>query len=214
MGDGILACFGYPRSHEDDASRACRVGLQIIGSMQQALPTLKVRIAAATGLVVSSDMFVIGAVEQHSIIGSTPNLAARLQERAPPGGMLIADETRLLVGEGFELRRFRIARSQGRQPSGAGVASRRRTAGRESLCRPFLGRETIACSAGGRNLMCCLNAGARRAPAAGSWSWFMASRESASRACCMSCATGSHASPPQLCSSNAPRIRPAARCTQ
>ena len=106
MGDGILACFGYPRSHEDDASRACRVGLQIIGSMQQALPTLKVRIAAATGLVVSSDTFVIGAVEQHSIIGSTPNLAARLQERAPPGGMLIADETRLLVGEGFELEDF------------------------------------------------------------------------------------------------------------
>ncbi len=106
MGDGILACFGYPRSHEDDASRACRAGLQIIGSMQQALPNLKVRIAAATGLVVSSEIFVIGAVEQHSIIGSTPNLAARLQERAPPGGMLIADETRLLVGEGFELEDF------------------------------------------------------------------------------------------------------------
>lgn len=106
MGDGILACFGYPRSHEDDAARACRAGLQIIGSMQQALPNLKVRIAAATGLVVSSDMVVIGAVEQHSMVGWTLNLAARLQERAPPGGMLIADETRLLVGEGFELQDF------------------------------------------------------------------------------------------------------------
>src|SRR5574337_1434951 len=103
MGDGVLVCFGYPRSHEDDAARACRAGLQIIAAMQDELPTIKVRIAAATGLVISSDIVGNLDVERHAIIGLTPNLVARLQERAPPGGMLIADETRALLGEQFDL---------------------------------------------------------------------------------------------------------------
>lgn len=143
MGDGILACFGYPRSHEDDASRACRVGLQIIGSMQQALPTLKVRIAAATELVVSSDTFVIGAVEQHSIIGSTPNLAARLQERAPPGGMLIADEFACwsVRGSNSKISDCTISRAStircGRGKLSANGGSR-------VALPPVLGRKTIA----------------------------------------------------------------------
>ena len=102
MGDGILAMFGYPQSHEDDPARACRTGLQIIGELREALPSLSVRVAAATGLVVSSDWFGDLGGERHSIIGSVTNLAARLQERAPPGSLLISDEVRALAGEAFQ----------------------------------------------------------------------------------------------------------------
>jgi predicted ATPase/class 3 adenylate cyclase len=105
MGDGIVSCFGYPQSHEDDPVRACRAGIQIIAALREALPSLEVRIAAASGLVLSSD---VGrdSLERHSFIGSVPYLAARLQAQAPPGGMLISDELRSLVGEALEVEDF------------------------------------------------------------------------------------------------------------
>ena len=188
MGDGILACFGYPRSHEDDAVRACRVGLQIIGAMHEALPSLDVRIAAATGLVVSNDMNDDRAVEQHSIIGATPNLAARLQERAPPGGMLIADETRALVGDWFEFEDAGL-----HDLKGVGHPVRAwQIVGERNVESRFAARsrETAASLVGRqrerRNF--CWIAGTLHAPARVNSSCCMVNRESASRASYTNCA--------------------------
>jgi class 3 adenylate cyclase/predicted ATPase len=107
MGDGVLAYFGYPRAHEDEAERAVRAGLDIVTSVG-ALQTpgreaLQVRIGIATGLVVVGDLIGSGAAQEQSVVGEIPNLAARLQTLAEPNAIVIAEATRRQVGALFEL---------------------------------------------------------------------------------------------------------------
>ncbi len=106
MGDGVLIYFGYPTAHEDDAERAVRSGLALIDAVA-ALPApepLQVRIGAATGIVVVGDLVGSGEAQEHDIVGETPNLAARLQAIAEPNTVVIAEATRRLLGNLFELR--------------------------------------------------------------------------------------------------------------
>ncbi|MGB9065792.1 MAG: AAA family ATPase, partial [Pseudolabrys sp.] len=104
-GDGILAYFGYPRAHEDDAERTVRAGLDIAaaiaGLKTHAEEPLSVRIGIATGLVVVSGGE--GALREHAVVGKTPNLAARLQAIAEPNMVVVCDSTRSLLGNLFEL---------------------------------------------------------------------------------------------------------------
>jgi len=107
MGDGLLAYFGYPRAHEDEAERSVRAALDIVAAVR-ALRTseqesLGVRIGIATGLVVVGDLIGTGAAEEQSVVGETPNLAARLQALAEPDMIVIAETTRRQVGGLFEL---------------------------------------------------------------------------------------------------------------
>ena len=105
MGDGVLAYFGYPQAHEDDAERAIRTALAIIeriGALKPASGTLAVRIGIATGLVVVGDLIGSGESQERGVVGETPNLAARLQAMAEPNGVLVAGATRQLVGDLFE----------------------------------------------------------------------------------------------------------------
>lgn len=109
MGDGLLAYFGYPFAHEDDASRAVRAGLTLIEEIQRlALPLglapLQARVGIATGLVVVGDLIGSGSSQEQSIAGETPNLAARLQALAPPNGLIISASTRRLIGAEYELQ--------------------------------------------------------------------------------------------------------------
>ena len=101
MGDGMLVYFGYPVAHEDDAERAVRAGLGVIeevASLDLSYEVgLSVRVGIATGLVVAGDIVGEGASEERTVLGETPNLAARLQGVAPPGGVIIADTTQRLV---------------------------------------------------------------------------------------------------------------------
>ncbi len=107
MGDGLLVYFGYPTAHEDDAERAVRAGLEVVASVALLeLPyevELKVRVGIATGTVVAGDIVGQGASEERTVLGETPNLAARLQDIAPHGGVVIADATRKLVEGRVEL---------------------------------------------------------------------------------------------------------------
>jgi class 3 adenylate cyclase/tetratricopeptide (TPR) repeat protein len=107
MGDGVLVYFGYPQAHEDDAERAVRAGLSLVKSIGQlgtaAREPLNVRVGIATGLVVVGDLIGSGEAQERSVAGETPNLAARLQGLAEPGAVIIADGTRRLVGDLFEL---------------------------------------------------------------------------------------------------------------
>jgi class 3 adenylate cyclase/predicted ATPase len=105
MGDGVLVYFGYPQAHEDDAERAVRAGLELIGavsSLKHDAP-LQTRVGIATGLVVVGDLIGSGAAQEQAIVGETPNLAARLQALAEPNMVVIADDTRRLLGNLFEL---------------------------------------------------------------------------------------------------------------
>jgi class 3 adenylate cyclase len=109
LGDGLLVYFGYPTAHEDDAVRAVRAGLGIVGTMPELLlpnirlpHPLQVRIGIHTGLVVAGEMGSGEYREQLAIVGETPNIAARLQEHAQPNSVVISATTARLVAGLFE----------------------------------------------------------------------------------------------------------------
>jgi class 3 adenylate cyclase len=107
MGDGVLVYFGYPQAHEDDAERAVRAGLGVIdgvGRLDIKSVELRARVGIATGLVVVGDLIGEGSAQEQAVIGETPNLAARLQALAEPGGVVIAAATRRLIGDLFDYR--------------------------------------------------------------------------------------------------------------
>jgi predicted ATPase/class 3 adenylate cyclase len=106
MGDGILAYFGFPTAHEDDAERAIQSAFEAIKavsglSFPGATP-IQVRIGIATGLVVVGDLIGEGPSREFALIGEAPNLAARLQQVAKPNQILVAPSTRRLLGQLFE----------------------------------------------------------------------------------------------------------------
>jgi class 3 adenylate cyclase/tetratricopeptide (TPR) repeat protein len=104
VGDGILTYFGWPTAHEEDAERAVRAALEIVQTVKRTSSTenLSVRIGIATGPVVVGET--AGTGDQSKLaVGSTPNLAARLQGLAAADQIVIATSTRRLVGAAFEL---------------------------------------------------------------------------------------------------------------
>jgi predicted ATPase/class 3 adenylate cyclase len=108
MGDGVLAYFGFPQAHEDDAEQATRAGLALVDAVAN-LKTdigtgLQVRVGIATGMVVVGDLTGEGAAKEQAVIGETPNLAARLQAFANPGTVLISESTHRLTDGHFEFR--------------------------------------------------------------------------------------------------------------
>jgi class 3 adenylate cyclase/tetratricopeptide (TPR) repeat protein len=109
IGDGVLAYFGYPQAHEDDAAQAVRAGLALVDAVAELetefATALKVRIGIATGTVVVGDLLIgqTGARER-AVVGETPNLASRLQTLGEPGTVVICSNTQRLTSELFELR--------------------------------------------------------------------------------------------------------------
>jgi class 3 adenylate cyclase len=107
MGDGVVVYFGYPRAHEDDAERAVRAGLGVIDAVARLdvkSLNLQTRVGIATGLLVVGDLIGEGSAQEQSVVGETPNLAARLQALAESDSVVIAAGTRQLVGDLFEVR--------------------------------------------------------------------------------------------------------------
>ncbi len=114
MGDGILAYFGYPQAHEEDAERAVRAGLGIMDALcdfnasqlSENLREFAVRIGIATGIVVAGDLIGEGTSEEQSVVGKTLNLAARLQSLAEPNSVIITSDTKQLLGGIFEYQDY------------------------------------------------------------------------------------------------------------
>jgi predicted ATPase/class 3 adenylate cyclase len=107
MGDGVLAYFGWPQAHEDEAERAVRAGLALVEAVARlAAPSgepLAARVGIATGLVMVGELIGEGPTREQAVVGETPNLAARLQVLAAPNSVIISQATRRLLGELFEL---------------------------------------------------------------------------------------------------------------
>jgi class 3 adenylate cyclase len=107
MGDGMLAYFGWPRAHEDDAGRAVRAGLAMTAATEslraRSGEKLLARVGIATGLVVVGELIGEGTAQEQMVVGETPNLAARLLSEAAPGQVVIAEATRRLAAGGFDL---------------------------------------------------------------------------------------------------------------
>ena len=139
MGDGVLAYFGFPRAFEDAAERAVRAAIGIlseVGAIEMPDGTrVQARIGIATGLVVVGEIIGTGTAQERTIVGETPNLAARLQALAGPDCILVSESTQKLLGGLFELDPHRRARIEGLCPPGAGLAGVRRSLGRKPLCR-------------------------------------------------------------------------------
>jgi class 3 adenylate cyclase/tetratricopeptide (TPR) repeat protein len=108
MGDGILAYFGFPHAHEDNAERAVRAGLDLVAAVGRLKSPdhapLEARVGIATGLVIVGDLIGEGIAQEQSVTGETPNLAARLQSLAEPGQVVVAAATCRLLGNSFVLR--------------------------------------------------------------------------------------------------------------
>lgn len=107
MGDGVLAYFGFPLAFEDAAERAVRAAIAIlaeVGAIEMPDGTrVQVRIGIATGLVVVGEIIGTGSAQERTIVGETPNLAARLQALAGPDCILVSESTQRLLGGLFEL---------------------------------------------------------------------------------------------------------------
>jgi class 3 adenylate cyclase len=164
LGDGVLAYFGYPQAHEEDAEQAVRAGLALVEAvakldMGQAT-SLQVRVGIATGLVVVGDLLGEGVAKEQAVIGETPNLAARLQGLAEPNTVVIADSTRRMLGGLFDYHdqldgshHARVARSAHRPsrdaagPDDSHISAGVRAAlGRPSAC-DFAQSQPLATSA-------------------------------------------------------------------
>src|SRR5438132_4910526 len=150
LGDGVLVYFGYPQAHEDDAERAVRAGLGVIdavGRLDVKSVKLQARVGIATGLVVVGDLIGEGSAQEQSVVGETPNLAARLHALAEPDAVVIAAGTRRLVGDLFELRDLGAVEVKGIaapvpawQVLGTSVVASRFEALRGSALSPLVGR--------------------------------------------------------------------------
>jgi class 3 adenylate cyclase/tetratricopeptide (TPR) repeat protein len=151
LGDGVLAYFGYPQAHEDDAERAVRAGLVLVDAVSRLQAgrdtALQARIGVATGLVVVGDLIGENARER-GVVGETPNLAARLQGLAEPGQVVISQSTRRLLGGLFEYRDLgRVTLkglaepTQAWQVIGASTIESRFEAQHGAALTPLVGRE-------------------------------------------------------------------------
>jgi class 3 adenylate cyclase/tetratricopeptide (TPR) repeat protein len=152
MGDGVLAYFGYPQAHEDDAERAARTALALAEAVCQLQVghdlALRVRVGIATGLVVVGDLVGEGDARERGVVGDAPNLAARLQALAEPGDVVISNSTRRLAGGMFEYVDLGRVDLKGMpEPAQAWKVTRRSAlqsrfeAQHESSLTPLIGRE-------------------------------------------------------------------------
>ena len=152
LGDGVLAYFGYPTAHEDDAERAVHAALAIldvVGALKPAADViLQARIGIASGVVVVGDLVREGGTQENAAIGETTNLAARLQSLAEPNTIVISPQTHRLVGALFEYHDLGRHSLKGfaepvhvRQVAGASELESRFEAMHQSGTSPLLGRE-------------------------------------------------------------------------
>ncbi len=151
IGDAAMAVFGVPVSRDDDAVRAVRAGLALIGGIQQigaALgldeDALRLRVGINTGEAVTAE----SGPDEGRVTGDTVNTAARLQTAAPPGGVLVGETTALAVAEVAELGEATSLELKGKaEPTNARLViglraepSREQAMG--ALRAPTLGRES------------------------------------------------------------------------
>jgi hypothetical protein len=102
----VLAYFGWPAAHEDDAERAVRAGLAAVAAVARleapGAGPLSARVGLATGSVVVGEVLGEGEARERGVVGETPNLAARLQALAEPGAVVLDEATRRLTGALFD----------------------------------------------------------------------------------------------------------------
>ena len=116
FGDGVMAFFGWPRAHEDDAVRAVHAALEIFS----AVPKISGPVTLASRAGISSGPVVVGEIagsgsatttDWMDAVGETPNIAARLQTLAAPDTLVISDSTKRLLSAAFESLKTLVCRN-------------------------------------------------------------------------------------------------------
>ena len=121
MGDGVLAYFGYPMAHEDDAQRSLLAGLEVVGAMSAVNSkvgniintALRVRVGIATGPVIVGDIIGDGASMESAVVGETPNLASRLQGIAGEDTVVVSAATYELSRNQFQFEDLGVQHLKG-----------------------------------------------------------------------------------------------------
>ncbi|MBC5768028.1 adenylate/guanylate cyclase domain-containing protein [Ramlibacter albus] len=153
MGDGVLAYFGYPAASENSAESSVRAGLEIVRAITALRRpdggSCETRVGIATGVVVVGELIGADSAQERTIVGETPNMAARLQALAAPGEVLASELTRQLAGRFFDsefrgvhdLKGFAQPVPVWRMARELEVESRFAAARADSAARLFIGRE-------------------------------------------------------------------------
>jgi class 3 adenylate cyclase/tetratricopeptide (TPR) repeat protein len=152
LGDGVLAYFGYPTAHENDAERAILAGLATLKAVKTlrtaANVAVQTRIAIGSGVVLVGDLMREGVTQENAAIGETTNLVARLQAVAEPNSLVISPITHRLVGALFDYRDLGRHTLKGfpepvhvRQVLGVSKVQSRFEAQHQAGTSPLLGRE-------------------------------------------------------------------------
>ncbi len=143
IGDAVMAVWGSPAVHEDDAERAVRAGLELVDAVRRLGPTIQARAGVLTGEAAVT----LGATNQGMLAGDLVNTAARLQSVAAPGTVLVGEATQRAAGRAIA---FEAAGEQLLKGKTAPVAAWRalrvvaERGGRnraETLEAPFVGRD-------------------------------------------------------------------------
>jgi class 3 adenylate cyclase len=150
LGDGVMAFFGYPEAHDNDAERAARAGLEILDAIAKlnerpGQPSLAARVGIDSGAVVVGP----GAGREADVFGDTPNIAARVQETAAPGTVLVTEDTHRLISGLFvveergapALKGIERSRQLYRVIQPSGVRGRLEAVAASRGLTPFVGRE-------------------------------------------------------------------------
>ncbi len=115
LGDGLMAYFGWPSAHEDDAERSVRAALDLVTAVKivSAPEPIRIRVGIATGTVVVGASGDAGSDVSGLAVGETPNLAARLQGIASPDEVIVAPGTRRLLRATVEVEDLGVHRLKG-----------------------------------------------------------------------------------------------------
>lgn len=154
LGDGLMAIFGTPFSHEDDPERAARASLEIMKSIEEngnikignKVKSLKAKIGINTGLCISGE---IGSAlrKEFTVIGDTVNLASRLQENSEPGKILIGEKTFQRIKDNFTISPPRKLKIKGKKDlvSAYTLKEKKKSISlferKKKYYSPFIGRE-------------------------------------------------------------------------
>ena len=163
VGDEVLAYFGYPFAHEDDAERAIRAALDTVADLDELRSNqfqIDIRCGVATGTMVVRNLTPQVSAKNHDLrdskrlvnttaVGDAPNLAKRLQQLAEPNAVIISERTQRLVKDMFEYRELGSVKLKGfaepervRQVLSEGNIRSRFSALRLPALTPLIGRST------------------------------------------------------------------------
>ncbi len=143
IGDAIMAVWGAPTTHEDDAERAVRAALDLVGAVRTLGPSIEARAGVLTG----EAAITLGATNQGMVAGDLVNTASRLQSVAAPGTVLVGEATQRAASAAIVFEAAGEQSLRGRSAPVAAWQALRVVAERggrkrgETMEAPFVGRD-------------------------------------------------------------------------